>query len=198
MVVGGRRGFVQQAIDPRIAEVAAVESDGRNLLGVEHPAKNVRIDHRATGPLKREHLKVAFEHVCVQRRELVRAHVERDADVAEVLLDDGGLQPVELDIRDLQRETQPWLRSVAVGIAIPRFIEQRDRLRWIVIEGCNVGFKGPRDGREDADGRFRQAPAQVLDDGLAIDGVADGLPHAKIFQNRIPQVQTDVLIVDAR
>ena len=74
-----RRGFVEQRIDLRVAEVAAVEADRRRLRRVEHAAEDVGIGQRAAGPLQEVELEVARDDVGEERRELVGAHVERDA-----------------------------------------------------------------------------------------------------------------------
>ena len=87
---------------------------------MKHTAQNIRIRRGAAGPLQRVHLKVALDDVGIERRELVRAQVEVDADVAQVLLNDGRLQAVELDVRHLERQREPRAGSVTVGIADSR------------------------------------------------------------------------------
>ena len=47
---------------------------------MEHAPQDVGIGHRPADPLQREELKAAFQDVGVERRELVGADIERDAD----------------------------------------------------------------------------------------------------------------------
>ena len=56
-------------------------------------AEHVGIGH--AHPLQREHLKVSLQHVGVEGGELERAHVDVDADLAQILLNDRGLQAEE-------------------------------------------------------------------------------------------------------
>ena len=81
--------------------MAAVEAGGRHLLRVKDAAQDVGIGQGAADPLQRVHLEIPLEDVRVQRRELVRSHVDLDADVAQILLDDRRLQAVEFDARRL-------------------------------------------------------------------------------------------------
>ena len=46
--------------------------------------------------------------------------------------------------------------------------------------------------RENAGGRLREIAPQILDHGLAIDGVGEGLPNAHIAQDRITQIERQI------
>ena len=73
-------GFVEQGVHSGIAEMAAIEAFGWDLFRMEHAPEDVRIRQRASRPLQRVHLEVTSEHIREQRRELVRTHVQVDAD----------------------------------------------------------------------------------------------------------------------
>jgi hypothetical protein len=92
---------------------------GRHLLRVKDTAQNIRIGQSAADPLQRIHLEIALEDVRVQRREFVRTHVDVDADIAQILLDDRGLQPWELEARRLVRQRQTRARAVCRRIGYP-------------------------------------------------------------------------------
>ena len=143
LVVGRVRRFVDQAIDLRIAEVAAIEAGGRHLLRVKDAAQDVGIGQGAADPLQRVHLKVALEDVRIQRGELVRAHVDVDADVAQILLDDRRLQPGEFQAGRLERQRQTRPRAVAVGIGIAGLVEERFRALRIVVEARRRPARAP-------------------------------------------------------
>ena len=70
------------------------------------------------------HLEIALQDVRVQRRELVGADIDVDADVAQILLDDRRLEAVELEVRDFERQLKTWARAVAVGIAVAGLVEE--------------------------------------------------------------------------
>ena len=110
---------------------------------MKHTTKDVRVDERSARPDQREHLKVAFEHVVVERREL-GSQVEVDADSAEIFLHHGRLEPRFLIGRDLERESQTGPRSVAVGVAIARLIEETPRQRRVMGGAMNVRLERPR------------------------------------------------------
>ena len=84
------------------------------------------------------------------------------------------------------------------GSRIAGLVEQRARLRRDRAETCRRPASNAQDdGRQQADGRRREAAPQVVDDRLAVDGVGERLPHAHVLQHRVAQVEADVLIVDA-
>ena len=60
------------------------------------------------------------------------------------------------------------------------------------------GSNAHDDGRKDAGRRRGQSAAQILDDRLPIDRIAERLTHAAILQHRVAQVQADILIVGPR
>ena len=73
---------------------------------------------------QRVELDVAANDVREQRRELVRADLERDADARELLLQDGRLHAIALDRRRLQRQAKARRRTGSVRIAKPGLVEQ--------------------------------------------------------------------------
>ena len=189
LLVGRQRRFVEQLVDARIAEESTVESRRRDLGGVKHAPQDIGVGHGPADPLQGEQLKAAFEDVGIQRREFVRAHVERDADRPQILLDDRRLQPVELVVRHLQRQAKSRQRSVPVGIGIARFVEERASPGRVVGKGEDAGFERPGHGRQQPGGRRRLTAAQVLDDRLTVDRIAERLAHAQILQQGIAQVE---------
>ncbi len=195
-VVVGHGGLVNQGIDRGVAEEAAIESTGRHLLGVEDAAQHVGIGH--ADPLQGEELKVAFQHIRIERRELVRPHVERHADAREVLLQHRRLQAIELGARDLQRQVQSGGRTGSVGIAIARLVEQRGGLDRVEAVVRHVRGERPRHRRQDAKSRARQPTAQMRDDGVAIHRVGQGLTNTHVLEHRVAQVDADVRVVGAR
>ena len=125
----GRDGrLVQQPIYACVRKIAAIESRRRRLPGVEDAPKDVGIGDRASRPLQDEHLKVSLQDVCVERRELVGADVERDADVAQVLLDDRRLQTVEFEFDIFSDSANRGRGPSPSGSAIASLVEQRPAL----------------------------------------------------------------------
>src|SRR5215216_5053337 len=51
-----------------------------------------------------------------------------------------------------------------------------------------AGRVGPGLLGEDRVGDARLAEQKLLDDGRAVDGVGDGLPHARVFERRVLRV----------
>src|SRR5262245_7220758 len=78
----------EDAIDIGIAEGCAVGTLRWNLCGVERASQDVRISKRGARPLQRVELEVAGQHVGIERRELMAADVDADADLSKILLDD--------------------------------------------------------------------------------------------------------------
>src|SRR5262245_63824752 len=111
--------------------------------------ENVGVSERSAAPLEKEQLKVPSLHVRVQRRKFVHAQVELDTDVAQVLLHECRLQPVEFSVRGLQRQRQSGRRTIAVRIGVAGFVKKRARLRRIVSEHKAVGSVSPREGRQE-------------------------------------------------
>ena len=117
-LVSRRAGLVEQRVHLGIAVVAAVEAGRRHLRGMEHAPQDVRVGERAAGPLQREQLEVAAD---ARRRTAWRTRrCARRASMptcAQVLLNDGRLQPIELDVR----------RPSASARAAARARRRRDR-----------------------------------------------------------------------
>src|SRR4029453_18790988 len=124
--------LVQQPVYARVRKIAAIESQRWRLARVEDAPKDVGIGRRAGRPLQEEHLKVALQNVCIERRELVGSDVEPDADVAQVLLEDGRLEAIEFGVRHFQRQRESWSRTVPVGIGVASLIEQALRSRGVM------------------------------------------------------------------
>ena len=116
----------------------------------------------------------------------------------EVLLDHRRLQPVEFRGGRLERERQPRLRPIAVGVAIAGLVQQPLRLVRIVVEGEHVRLERPIRRRQHADGGCGEAPPQVIHDGPPIDREADRAPDAKVLQDWIEEIEGEVLIVEPR
>src|SRR4051812_30904638 len=89
----GRRG-VDEAIDLTVHVVDAIEAGQRHLRRMEDAPQHVGIGD--ADKLRRVHLEVALDHVALQRGELLRPDIERDAHAREVLLDGRGLDAVDL------------------------------------------------------------------------------------------------------
>jgi hypothetical protein len=54
----------------------------------------------------------------------------------------------------------------------------------------------PRLGRHQPERRARESPQQMLDDGVAIDGEADGMAHPFVGQDAVTHVEGDIREVE--
>ena len=120
-------------------------------------------------------------------------------DAAQILLHDRGLQTRLLVRRDLQRQSQAW----AAGRRHQDPDSRPRRAAASPVAGSCVkrwtsGSIRPRLIGHESGGRPCQAAAHVLDDGVAIDGVADRMSHAPVRENRVAHVEADVGEVETR
>jgi hypothetical protein len=191
----GGRGTLDEPIHFGVLIENPVEAGRRRLLRVVDTPQHVRIGH--AHPLQRVHLEVSPRCVRKQRQELTRSHVNRNTDTGQILLNGRRLDAVDLGRRGLQRQSEPWPRTIAIRIGKTRGIEQPPRLRRIVAKVEHVALERPGHRWDDPDRDCREPAPKVLDDGLAVDRKADRLADIQIAQHRIALVQTDVGVVGA-
>ena len=95
------------------------------------------------------------------------------------------------------RRSREWGPSPS-GSGCPASSRSARARSRVVRKRENVELVGPREGRQQAVGRGRQSSAQILEDCLAVDRVRQSLAHPNVTQDRVQEVQSDVLVIDVR
>ena len=199
-MVGGRsladvdRGatLAQQSVDLSVGVTAGVETAARlperGLVGIgwaDPPA-----DHGLV--LAGQHFLVHLGDVRV-----LQGHVH--ADLSEILVDDDGHLVGHRPRVRFQRKSKllATLLEEAVRPRRPSCVAQELlRLRWIVrIAGDLRRVVRLQDRRDRAVGEFGGAEEHLFDDGLAVNGIGDRLPHPEVGEDREPVVQIDHVVV---
>src|SRR5262245_62124388 len=116
---------------------------------MEDSFKKVRIVV-ATDPAKGEHLEVASHNVPVERAELVRPQINRDADLVQLLLDDGSHLARGFFSGGLESQSETGLRAAAVRIPEPRLVQQSHSCSRIIAVSGHGFLIGPVVWRQQA------------------------------------------------
>ena len=128
---------------------------------------------------------------------LERADLDADADQGELLRDHLGHFAGQCVCRSLIRKVEAHRRPVAVGVGVTGLVEDCFGLVRVVVVGGYISLVGPVPQRQKARGRARLSGKQVTDDRLPVDGVSDRAAHLVVSDQRVFQVEAEVLVVDA-
>ena len=162
------------------------------LIGVvaQHPAQHQAIEGARVDDLRDED------------RGLIRAHLDLDADLAQIGLRERGdvlAHGVVVVRHEVDVETHAVPRQHAVGAGTPsRFGEELARAVGVECEWRDAFIEERHRGCE----RPRRAPAPALDDvaddGVCVDRVRQRLPHAAILERGLAQVPADEGVAERR
>src|SRR5712691_8640185 len=180
--------LVNQCIYARIGIVAAIGTVRRKLGGMKCVLEDVRV-FVAADPAQGIKLVRAAGHVGKEGGEFKCTDVERNAYVAQLLLQDGCDQTRGF----LGGSLHDQVKSDVVDWAIAGGIENLPRALGIVLVRGHIRVVRPTLRRQYAPRWLREATPQVLDHRLAVYGIRDGLPYAHVFQNGIAQIECKII-----
>src|SRR5271154_3258594 len=126
---------------------------------MEYVFKDVRV-FVPTDPAQSVQLICTADNIGKKRRELERANVQSDANLAQLLLQNSRNQPWAFLGRGFHSE----MKTHAVDGRISRLFEQLPRLLGIVIVARDISVVGPTLRRKQAVSRPREIAKQIMND----------------------------------
>ncbi len=129
-----------------------------------------------------------MSYVGEERAKLEAANVERDSDLAQLLLDHGHHQARVLIGGSLHGDVE----AHAIHRGISGGVEQLLCLAGIVVIGWHVAVVCPALRGKNAARGLRLPAPEILNHRLAVEGIGDRLAHSHIFQNRIAQIESQI------
>src|SRR5215813_14288032 len=157
--------------------------------------KNLIVDVRIldADPGERIEMKVALLNVAKEGAPFVGSDFQLDTNAEQLFFESFGNSPSEIEIRAFKGELESSPRPITVGIGEPSLIQEAFCLLRIVRPLVYRAFIRPIQRRKQTAGGNSEILNQMVNDTFAVDRMGQRLAYLLVPENRVSEVDADVL-----